>query len=55
MISICLEVELVEWIQVVKYVPLDCFTEEIKETEGRYYQYTVIKENLKVLKTLKGS
>ena len=34
-----------ERIQVdVKYVPLDCITEEIKETEGRYYQYTAIDE-----------
>ena len=34
-----------ERIQVdVKYVPLDCLTEEIKEMEGRYYQYTAIDE-----------
>ena len=28
----------------VKFVPLNCLTEEIKETEGRYYQYTAIDE-----------
>ena len=34
-----------ERIQVdVKYVPLECLTEEIRETEGRYYQYTAIDE-----------
>ena len=34
-----------ERIQVdVKYVPLNCLTKEIKETDGRYYQYTAIDE-----------
>ena len=28
----------------VKYVPLNCLTKEIKEQEGRYYQYTAIDE-----------
>lgn len=28
----------------VKYVPLDCLTDEIKERDGRYYQYTAIDE-----------
>ncbi len=34
-----------ERIQVdVKFVPLNCLTKEIQETEGRYYQYTAIDE-----------
>lgn len=34
-----------ERIQVdVKYVPLNCLTKEIKEQDGRYYQYTAIDE-----------
>ena len=34
-----------ERIQVdVKYVPLNCLTKEIKEKDGRYYQYTAIDE-----------
>ena len=28
----------------VKYVPLSCMTKEIKEIDGRYYQYTAIDE-----------
>lgn len=28
----------------VKYVPTNCLTDEIKETDGRYYQYTAIDE-----------
>jgi len=28
----------------VKYVPLNCLTKEIKEQDGRYYQYTAIDE-----------
>ena len=28
----------------VKYVPLNCLTKEIKERDGRYYQYTAIDE-----------
>lgn len=28
----------------VKYVPLKCLTKEIKEMDGRYYQYTAIDE-----------
>lgn len=28
----------------VKYVPTNCLTEEIKEADGRYYQYTAIDE-----------
>ena len=28
----------------VKYVPLNCLTKEIKEKDGRYYQYTAIDE-----------
>lgn len=28
----------------VKYVPLKCLTKEIKERDGRYYQYTAIDE-----------
>lgn len=28
----------------VKYVPLNCLTKEIKEEDGRYYQYTAIDE-----------
>ena len=28
----------------VKYVPLNCLTKEVKEKDGRYYQYTAIDE-----------
>ena len=32
----------------VKYVPLSCMTKEIKEIDGRYYQYTAIDEYTRI-------